>query len=132
VTRAPFSPEPFTPGAPIEWAQIAGDGTEVRRAGVVWCLAPICHASTTVWAIPDDGGAVVAVVKMRARSKKHAGRYWPDRASVTGSKWSPAGGRRILAGETFSEDCALTETGALTGCARKHSARMAEMAKATA
>ncbi|TDC28696.1 hypothetical protein [Micromonospora sp. KC213] len=112
-----FTPAPFTPGDRITWAQISADGTEVARTGVVWSLAPTCHASPSVWVTPDNGGAPVVVVKARKRSRIHAGRVW-------GGEWSPSGGRLIAEGEAFSESHPLTQTGALTEAAVRHTAQI--------
>jgi hypothetical protein len=44
----------------INWTDVADDGTEVERTGLVWGLAPRHRARSAVWALPDAQPAVAS------------------------------------------------------------------------
>lgn len=99
----PFDPKPLTPGADIIWLQEYRTGERVTRTGQVWALAPQCHASPTVWVIPADGGAVLAVTRLRKSGRVNT-----------------QTGRTFGEGETFAENAPVSETGALASAAMFH------------
>ena len=75
MTRAAFTPKPFTPGAPIEWREfIPGTDTItghfLTRTGQVWSLAQPRGGRACLWAIPDDRSHVaVALVYRKTEGK---------------------------------------------------------------
>lgn len=78
MTRAPFTPKPFTPGAPIEWREfIPGNDTHpghfLTRSGQVWSLAQPHGGKAALWAIPDsqEHAAVLLVYRRSAGKVLH-------------------------------------------------------------
>ncbi|OZV74736.1 hypothetical protein CA850_29605 [Micromonospora echinospora] len=127
ATRKPSASKPaksdLSPGTRVTWAHIAPDGTEVKRAGVVWANAPRCNGSETVWVTPDTPDpadvypAAVPVVRARKGSRIYVGRTWS-------SEWSPCGGRQIEPGELFSETGLNTDTAKVAQVAARHAATL--------
>jgi hypothetical protein len=71
--------KPFTPGAPITWRHVDGDGGEIVRTGIVWDRAPSVDGAVIVcWVTPDeplpnDLYSVIAVGK--AYRRQTVGQY---------------------------------------------------------
>lgn len=107
-----FRPAPFTPGARVTWTHVLPDGAAmVRRSGIVWSLAPVCHQGPTVWVMPDrpigaDPYPMVVVAQVRKGHRHVCG-------SMIAGRWVPASFREFDGGEAFSEAHELSQTGAL-------------------
>lgn len=95
----------FTPGDEITWTQEARTGERTERRGQVWSLAPQCHRSSTAWVVPLDGGPAVAVTRVRR-----------------GGNVTTQTDQYFNGGETFAENAATSQTGALASAAAYHAA----------
>lgn len=90
----------------IIWLDIHADGTETRRSGRVWELAPaLAGAGRAYWVIPDDRlpGEPGALFVVRAGRRHRIGRPRPHPKDEARTTWVRNGGRYVDKGEHYRE-----------------------------